>query len=60
MAEGLTLAGLVALANVGFVWIGYVLTAAALGGYVARLFVRAGQARRRAATIAAKRPPQGR
>lgn len=42
-------------ANVGFVIAGYVLTAAALGGYTLRLFARARAAKRRAAAVAARR-----
>ncbi len=42
-------------ANVGFVIAGYVLTAAALGGYTLRLFARARAAKRRAEAIAARR-----
>jgi hypothetical protein len=41
--------------NVGYVVAGYVLTAAALGGYVLRLFARAREARRRAEAVAARR-----
>lgn len=39
-------------ANTGYVVAGYALTAAALGGYVVRLFARAHLARRRAETRA--------
>jgi hypothetical protein len=42
-------------ANVGFVIAGYLLTAAALGGYTLRLFARARAAKRRAEAIAARR-----
>ena len=42
-------------ANLGFVIAGYVLTAAALGGYTLRLFARARAAKRRAEAIAARR-----
>jgi hypothetical protein len=42
--------------NLGFVVAGYVLTAAALGGYVARLLFRARRARARAEAVAARRP----
>lgn len=41
--------------NLEFVVAGYLVTAGALGAYVARLFVRARRARDRAAAIAAKR-----
>lgn len=41
--------------NAGYVVVGYAITAAALGGYVARLFARARAARRRAEAIAARR-----
>ena len=41
--------------NVGFVIAGYLLTAAALGGYTLRLFARARAAKRRAEAIAARR-----
>jgi hypothetical protein len=41
--------------NLEFVVAGYSVTAAALAGYVARLFVRARRARELAAAIAAKR-----
>ena len=41
--------------NLGFVIAGYVLTAAALGGYTLRLFARARTAKRRARTIADRR-----
>jgi hypothetical protein len=41
--------------NLEFVVVGYLITAVALGGYVARLFVRARRAGARAAAIAAKR-----
>jgi hypothetical protein len=41
--------------NLEFVVAGYLVTAGVLGGYVARLFVRARRARERAAAIAAKR-----
>ena len=44
----------VAVANLGYVVTGYVLTVVALGGYVGSLFARARRARRRAAAIAAK------
>ena len=41
--------------NLGYVVAGYTITAAALGGYIARLFVRAREARRRAEAVAAQR-----
>lgn len=41
--------------NTGYVVAGYVLTAAALGGYVLRLFARARRAGRRAEAVAARR-----
>jgi hypothetical protein len=41
--------------NLEFVVAGYAVTAAALGGYVLRLFGRARRARERAAAIAARR-----
>jgi hypothetical protein len=41
--------------NAGYVAAGYLLTAAALGGYVARLFQRARAARRAAQAVAARR-----
>jgi CcmD family protein len=41
--------------NLEFVVAGYLITGLALGGYVARLFVRARRARERAAAIAARR-----
>ena len=41
--------------NLEFVVAGYVVTAVALGGYVARLYLRARRAGQRAAAIAAKR-----
>jgi hypothetical protein len=44
-------------ANVGYVITGYLLTAAALGGYTLRLFARARAAQRRAAEVAARRRP---
>lgn len=40
--------------NVGYVIAGYVLTAAALGGYLLRLFSRARAARRRAEVVATR------
>ena len=40
--------------NVGYVVAGYVITAAALGGYVLRLFARAREARRRAEAVAVR------
>jgi hypothetical protein len=42
------------MGNWGFVVTGYVLTAVALGGYVASLFARARRARLRSAAIAAR------
>ena len=42
-------------ANAGYVVAGYVLSALALGGYVARLRVRARTARRRADDVARRR-----
>ena len=41
--------------NLGYVVAGYVLTVAALGGYVLRLHARARSARRRAAAVAGRR-----
>jgi len=41
--------------NLEFVVAGYAVTAAALGGYVLRLFARARRARERTAAIAARR-----
>jgi hypothetical protein len=46
--------------NLEFVVAGYLVTAFALGGYVARLHVRARKARARAAAIAARATPRGR
>ncbi len=41
--------------NVGYVVAGYLVTAAAIAGYVSNLFVRARRARTRAAAVAARR-----
>jgi hypothetical protein len=41
--------------NVGYVVAGYVLTAVAIAGYTASLFVRARRARTRATAVAARR-----
>jgi hypothetical protein len=41
--------------DLGYVAAGYLVTAAALGGYVLRLFARARRARRRAAALAGRR-----
>jgi hypothetical protein len=41
--------------NVGFVIAGYLVTAGAVGGYVAGLLLRARRARRRAAAMADRR-----
>jgi hypothetical protein len=41
----------------GYVVAGYAVTAAALGGYVASLLVRANRARARAEAVAARRDP---
>ena len=41
--------------NAGFVVAGYIITAGALGGYVAGLFARARRARDRAAAVASRR-----
>jgi hypothetical protein len=41
--------------NVGYVIVGYLVTALALGGYTLRLFARARTAKRRAQTIANRR-----
>lgn len=41
--------------NAGFVIAGYLVTAAALGGYTVRLFARARAAKRRAEAIAERR-----
>jgi hypothetical protein len=43
------------VANLEFVVAGYLLTAFALGGYVARLYVRARRARERTAAIVSRR-----
>jgi len=43
--------------NLEFVVAGYLLTAAVLGAYVARLLLRARRARARAEAIAARRAP---
>lgn len=44
----------------GYAIAGYVLTAVAIGGYVAVLRYRARRARQRAAAVAARRRPPGR
>jgi hypothetical protein len=49
--------GLLGSTHIGFVVAGYVLTAAALAGYVWRLFARARRARLRAAAVAGRRMP---
>jgi hypothetical protein len=41
--------------NLGYVVAGYVVTAGAIAGYAASLFVRARRARSRAAAVAARR-----
>ena len=41
-------------ANAGYVIVGYLLTALALGGYTLRLFARARAAKRRADAVAAR------
>jgi hypothetical protein len=47
--------GSLAVASVGYVVAGYIVTAAALAGYVGLLVLRARRARSRAADIAASR-----
>jgi hypothetical protein len=47
--------GNLAVASLGYVVAGYIVTAAALAGYVGFLVLRARRARSRAAAIAAKR-----
>jgi hypothetical protein len=41
--------------NTGYVVAGYLVTAVALGGYVARLYARARRARRRAEAVVSRR-----
>lgn len=46
--------------DLGFVAAGYLVTAAALGGYVLRLLARARRARRRAAALTGRPPDRAR